>query len=294
MRFATGTGGGVYLLSVWSITNGKKLVGPLRHGNRVTGIKFSPNGEQIATASIGNGSIRVFDSRNGNGLITIQAFTPSLYDPSTPLAWSNDGQKIFAVSTDKRIKSFDASTGSKIAESRILNGSEATSIALAANGKFIAAYASCSISFLDTLTLSRIDPVIDDSEKITSIAISTDCSYLATGRTDGKVVVRNIGNILPDLRGPFHASVHEQGQPEEQPSTSGDHDNNPPHSTPEKPRKSSSLQVREPPLRTLMKISSRYLFVLHPRAVEVPSSTPAPQFDFDEVGDYYILSFPLY
>ena len=47
-RFATGT---FKDASVWSILNGERLVGPLKHdGLEITGIQFSPDDKQIATA----------------------------------------------------------------------------------------------------------------------------------------------------------------------------------------------------------------------------------------------------
>ena len=207
-RFATGSGVPHNEASIWSITGRERLVGPLKHDSYVTAVRFSPNGERIAT-SCRQGSIRIFDSRNGDELITIKVDTPSIW-PCTPLAWSNDGLRIFAASRDNRIKSFDVSTGSQLAESPTLNVNPddyVKSIVLAANGRFIATFANRTISFLETSTLTRIDPVIEDSAWIYSIAISPDSGYLATGRNDGKITIRDLGIILPDVYGPFHVSI---------------------------------------------------------------------------------------
>ncbi|KAH0826773.1 WD40-repeat-containing domain protein [Lanmaoa asiatica] len=67
-RFATGTQSNE--ASIWSIPSGERLVGPLKHNESVTGIKFSPNGEHIAIAR--DESIGIFDSRNGDQLINIK------------------------------------------------------------------------------------------------------------------------------------------------------------------------------------------------------------------------------
>lgn len=206
---ATGTGGGGNYdnaASIWSLASGKRLVGPLKHGNSVSGIKFSPNGEHVATACSGR-PICVFDSRNGDKLITIKTTIPG-WIPATPLAWSGDSQKLFATSHENKIKSFDVSTGSQLTESPIIDGDIVFSIALAANGKFFATFAQPhSISFLDAQTLTRIGPVIEDSKYVRSIAISPDNCYLAVGREDGKVIIRDLSKILPDLYGPFHVST---------------------------------------------------------------------------------------
>ena len=87
-RFATAAGG--HKASTWNIITGERLVGPLQHDGYIAGIKFSPNGEHVATA-VEDCSIRVFDSRNGDQLITIKTDIPSL-SSLTPLAWSNNGQ----------------------------------------------------------------------------------------------------------------------------------------------------------------------------------------------------------
>ena len=202
-RFATGTN--KFEVSIWNIT-AERLVGPLKHDNSVTGAKFSPSGGQIATACYG-GSIRIFDSYNGDKLISIDTTTPNIA-ATTPLAWSADGQQIFATSNDDKIRSFDASTGSQLAELQILNdGYDVTSIALAPNGKFIATFADQSISFLDASTLTRTGPVISDSGDIRSIVISQDNSYLATGQFYGKFVIHKLSQILSDSYGLFHVRL---------------------------------------------------------------------------------------
>ena len=198
-RLATGTD--KHEVSIWSITTGKRLVGPLPHDRSVIGTRFSPNGEHIATATYG-GLLRVFGSRNGDALVTIDTTTPA-HSLSTPLEWSSDGRRIFATSYNKKIKSFDASTGSQLAELQI----PSHSLALAPNSKFIATCTDHSISFLDASTLARTGPVIPESGRIYSIAISQDNGYLATGQVDGKTVIRNLSKILPDLYGPFDVSI---------------------------------------------------------------------------------------
>ena len=203
-RFATGTR--TVGASVWSVTNGERLVGPLKHENDVNGVRFSPPGDRIATACYSG--IRIFDSHTGDQLLAIE-ITMHNYGAITPLAWSSDGQQIFATSEDKKIRSFNVSTGSLLVESQILHDGHDNvhSIALAANGKFIATFADRTISLLDTSTLTRIVPVFEDSEQIWSLTISPDSSYLATGRRDGKIVIRDLGKIIPDVYGPLNVSI---------------------------------------------------------------------------------------
>ena len=78
-RFATAADNNA---SIWNIVTGKRSVGPLQHSSYIVGIKFSPNGEHVATAVKDNlNSIRVFDSRNGDQLITIKTDIPAPWPP---------------------------------------------------------------------------------------------------------------------------------------------------------------------------------------------------------------------
>ena len=105
-RFATGTGRKD--ASIWSISTGERVVGPLKHDME---IRFSPTGERVATACVGS-SVPLFDT--SNKLITLKPRWRGT------LAWSSDGQQIFVASNDNKIKSFDVSTGSQLAELQIL------------------------------------------------------------------------------------------------------------------------------------------------------------------------------
>ena len=157
------------------------------------------NSEHIATAT--SHSIRVFHSHNGDQLITIKTDIHSSW-PSTPLARSNNGQQFFAASRDREIKCFDVSSGSQLAKSQVDGDGELDSIALAANGKFLATFVDHSISFWDISTLTQIGPVI------MSIALSPDFSYLATGGRGGNITIRNLNNLPPELYGPFRVSIY--------------------------------------------------------------------------------------
>ena len=217
-RFATGT---KEAASIWSITSGAQLAGlGHRFTAGVVGLRFSPNGGYIASAAesrLGWGpwleetrDIHIFDSHRGDSLVTIRTRIPSNF-VCTPLTWSSDAQQIFAACSDNKIRSFDVTIGSELAESPIIHDHDASaihSLTLAANGTFIATFADRSISFLDTPTLARIGPVIKDNSKIWSTAISPDSRYLGAGRQDGKIVVRDLRKILPDLyAGPFNINV---------------------------------------------------------------------------------------
>ena len=100
-RFATGSWQAK--ASIWNIATGERLVGPLELGDSgvVVGIRFSPDGERIATARSEDPSIHIFNSRNGDQLISIENPMETM-SPLTPIAWSMDGERLFATSEDSK------------------------------------------------------------------------------------------------------------------------------------------------------------------------------------------------
>ena len=196
-RFATGTTQGQ--ANIWSITTGERLVGPLKHDSSVNGISFSPDSELIATACEKDPPIRIFNTRNGDQLISIENST-STKNPLTPIAWSMDGERLFATSKDNKIKSFDASTGSQLAEWKIHdnNDSDRMSIAVAANNTFIACCAGRFVSFWDTSAHTQIG-IVEDSENIKSITLSPDGCRLASGsRESGRIIIWDLSSVLEE------------------------------------------------------------------------------------------------
>ena len=199
-RFATATNGKV---SIWNIATGVRLVGPL-DGEGVRGVRFSPDGGRVATACIDShdGSIiRIFNSHNGDQLISIEN-PMSAVNPLTPIiTWSVDSQRLFAISKGNKIKLFDSSTGSQLAEWKIHENDslDCISIALAANNKFIASSAGPFVSFWDTSTQAQVG-IVEATENIRSVALSPDSSRLVTGSNDdsGKLITWDLRGILSE------------------------------------------------------------------------------------------------
>ena len=206
-KFATGTGStgtNSHSVNVWDITTGERLVGPLDHGGFVGGVKFSPNGNHIATFT--RNHIRVFDSRTGDQLIIIEHTGPS-WSPITPIVWSSDSQ-LFAMSKGGKIKRFDTSTGSQLAEWQIHDDSHLMSISISANNRFIASSAGRSVSFWDTSTHAQLG-IVDVRHNIRSIALSDDGRHLATGGYNASrtATIWDLHTILPESYLPITVST---------------------------------------------------------------------------------------
>ena len=204
-KFATGTN--QEQVTIWSITTGEKLLGPLKHGDYVMGVKFSLDGRRLATACYDDSTIRIFDVDNGgNQLISIDS-NPIPINSFLPIAWSTHGQQLFAVSKDYKIKTFDSSTGSPLAEWQIHENSHGPmSLALSADGKFIASSAGRFISFWDTSTHTQLG-IIEETHNIESIALSPDEYHLAAGSDSGSSFIWDLRGILPDSYLPGNVSM---------------------------------------------------------------------------------------
>ncbi|KAF8552461.1 hypothetical protein OG21DRAFT_1511487 [Imleria badia] len=195
-KFATGSTDN--LASIWSITTGERLVGPLQHECFVVAVRFSPTGDCIATATGVSGGqsyyIRIFDSESGHQLL----FIPCRFfsQISTPLVWSADGHQLFAASFNE-VKRFDTSTGGLLSTWSVPGGGSRTSIVLSHNQKFAAIIAYGSLSFWDTATEKQISTDFDHASDVWSIALSPSNDCIATGETNGKVTLRSLRDILP-------------------------------------------------------------------------------------------------
>ncbi|KAG8215718.1 WD40-repeat-containing domain protein, partial [Butyriboletus roseoflavus] len=152
--------------SVLDIATRKRVLGPLRHGKAVIAVKYSPQGDRIATAAYEGQSVRVYDSDDGRLLVDIKAtVTPQM---NNGLLWSND--QLIIVS-DGKIKRIEASTGSTVSEWPIPNANENSCIALPQHGEFIAYSTNDTVTFWDMSTHAQLG-LIRHTQDIRSLTFS--------------------------------------------------------------------------------------------------------------------------
>ena len=183
---------------IWSLTTGRRLVGPLKHEGIVVAVRFSPTGDRVATATAKNPdakSIRIYNSDDGRRLLDIP-FSVNRH-VSSSLAWSADGHQLFAVSYSE-LKCFDSSSGSLLGQWSVPGGGSSASIALSRNQKFIVVAAFKSLSFWDAVTHKQVGNVIEHASPVWSVALSPNDHHVATGEENGRVVFRCLRSILPD------------------------------------------------------------------------------------------------
>lgn len=186
-RIATGSEDGT--VHVWSLDTGEQLLGPLQHDYPVVGVKFSPKGRLIATATQwGSNSVRVYNSQNGRLVVDFPVRVNSL-------AWARDNKQLFALSCDGNISSLDVSTGITLSHWPIQGSNDPRCISLASNGAFIAASGSTSVSFWDTTTHKKIGSLVQHPDIVECMAISANYDIVVGGGQT--ITLRSLSDILP-------------------------------------------------------------------------------------------------
>ena len=178
-----------YTANIWSLTTGQRLVGPLKHNNRVDSVAFSPDGDQVATAGLYD-CLRVWDSRDGHLITEVSSLFPE------SLVWWRDDQIL--ASTQSTQQWIDALSGSILLELP-RNDDTATKayLAVSRNRNFLAS--------LEKRTLCLWDQTSCSWSRITSglgyaghtIAISPDNRHLVTGGED-KISIWNLPHFAPE------------------------------------------------------------------------------------------------
>jgi len=172
---------------VWDIAT-RERVQTLRHEGSVLAAKYSPQGDQIATAT--RHSVRVFDSNDGRLLVDIKAAVTQWYN--TGLVWFNNH---LLVVSEGAVKQFEASTGSAVSQWPVPDTNIYSCIALPGHGEFIAYSAERTVTFWDMTTHTQLG-LIQHPQRIRSIALSPDDLFIATGGEDGKIIVERPSRII--------------------------------------------------------------------------------------------------
>ena len=198
-RFATGSYDKT--ACIWGLTTGEQLVGPLQHEGIVVGVRFPPTGDRIAAAAAAETkedpkaamSIRIYNSETGQILLDIP-FRLGIY--STSLAWSLDGYQLFAASYSE-VKCFHTSSESLIKNCSVPGSGYVASVVLSRNQKFAVVSAYQTLSFWDCSTYQQIGTAIQHTSSVWWIALSPNDDLIATGENNGKVILRDLRDILP-------------------------------------------------------------------------------------------------
>ena len=160
----------------------------LHHGSAVSvsAAKYSPRGNQIATAT--KGFVRVWDSNDGQLLADIDVQVQL----RCSLLWREF--HLFVLTEGNEIKQINVATGSTVSEWPVPTA-RWPCIALPQQGKFVVCSAEKAIIFWDTATRSQLG-LIPHTHYISSFAFSSDDSLLAIAPIWSDVIVKDLSSII--------------------------------------------------------------------------------------------------
>ncbi|KAF8123255.1 hypothetical protein EV363DRAFT_1356699 [Boletus edulis] len=186
-RFASASSD--YVVNIWSLITGHRLVGPLKHNNRVECVAFSPDGDHLATAGA-NDCMRIWDSRDGELLVEVPSFFPE------SLVWWHD-DRIFA-STRSTQRWIDAFSGSILAEfPRNGNTTTKAHLAVSRNRKSLVGLDKHILRLWNHTTHTWSSTAHELGYHGCTIAVSPDSHHLVTGGED-RVSIWSLSGGAPE------------------------------------------------------------------------------------------------
>ena len=187
-QLASGAWDGTML--VWSSATLEPVAGPFEgHKDTVWCVCYSPDGRKIA--SCGREVIQIWETATRIGL--------TIGEPAWSLAWSSDGDILFAGCVDGTIKRYDPNT-CLLYTSCKQHTDVVSSIVLSHNTKFIATASwDRTVRFFEAVTFQQIGPALKHDVQVHSISISPDDSYLVSGARDSYIRIWDLRTIAPAL-----------------------------------------------------------------------------------------------
>jgi WD40 repeat protein len=174
-------GGYASTVRLWdTATGGSREAFPARAPSRVISLAFMPQGAR-ALATSGN-NIELWDADAGKLLQTFEGHS-SL---QKGVAWSADGRRLVSASYDKTVRVWDTATGQTVT---LLN-ENAEAIAISGNGdRIVSADLGKQVAKLWDSTGKLLRELPGDKVSITSLAFSADGTRIATGGSEGNVIL---------------------------------------------------------------------------------------------------------
>jgi WD40 repeat protein/tetratricopeptide (TPR) repeat protein len=175
----------------WYYLNGlvhQELLTLHKHTGVVGGVKWSPDGRLLASASA-DGTVKVWEGATGREVTTLRGQLASVWHS---VSWSPDSRRLASLNRGETIKLWDAETGAEVTYIQDYEGAHAVS--WSPNGRHLACAGSWNgvVRLWDTTTGQRIARFHGHKETVYSMSWSPDGRRLASAGHDHTVRVWDV------------------------------------------------------------------------------------------------------
>ena len=179
---------------IWSLETLKPAAEPFKgYKDTVWCLCYSPDGKKIASCD--REVIQIWEIATRIGL--------TIAERAWSLAWSSEGDILFAGCIDGSVKRYDSNTGMLYTSCKE-HTDVIFSVVVSHNTKFIATASwDKTIRFFEAVTFQQIGPALQHDSQVHSISISPDGSYLVSGARDPKIRIWYLRDIAPALFRPL-------------------------------------------------------------------------------------------
>jgi WD40 repeat protein/tetratricopeptide (TPR) repeat protein len=247
---------------VWDLQTGQTLFSFRGHWGNVLDVKFSPDGQRLASSS-SDSTIKILDARTGSevrsvtghtNFVSCAAFSPDgqrlasgsldstaiIWNPLTgralvtlrghdgpirDLSFSPDGLRIATASTDRTVRLWDSKTGEEL---QSLNGQDqVNSVCFSRDGRWLASGSvDKTIKIRDARTSEEQRTWQGHGSDVTSVSFSSDSQRLASAGGDGTIKLWDVGSgqEIASLRGHEGTVLSVRFSPDDQRLVSGGSD----------------------------------------------------------------------
>jgi len=199
-QFIAGLVGDNAVVHVWSVKTGVPIYTLHIPSSRVHGMAFSPCGSLIATGDHG-GLINLWDVATEKSVA--QWKSTARDELVTSMAFSTDGKWLVCGTESGAVVLSDVRDHSI---SKTLQNSESiaqkiNAVAFSPDGQIVVACTDDHrIEMWDVKTGQHLRKVVDHSAGVYDVAFSRDGRYLASGGTDGTIIVRDVSRGLAEAQ----------------------------------------------------------------------------------------------